>query len=668
MWAIGFPCIGASPQTSLLPGMVAPAASSATPASWPRFLFLFRGALPDFRHEEVRASAGTLGVDVSRVSFEAASLGDESNGSDFDLLQWVQLPDAETAAAVAERACMVRACFEVWASAKFDMAQPTHDVAGAALCADERWQCLADATQLGLAGGDATADGAVREPAVAEAAEARARMLSSLSDESWRCDTFSIGWKKPRTLQAKIALMEKFDALLTPLPGEVSLKSPRHVIALIEDCRGPPNDECADVTVADLDDEMLLAEAAGEDVTAMGEDVTADVTAEARGGGGGGIGAVRPPSCLFLGRQLSAGAASHLARFALSRRPYLGRTTLPPAYALLMANQARVVEGSLVLDPFCGTGSTLLSCAARGARTVGVEIDERVLLGGANGEGILMNFRAAGVAPPERLVLGDASRLDAPGVLPAEEVVVVGEEEEAEAGAAVTEGEEEAEAGAAVTEGEASAGGGATGEETRLRTVASPYARFDAIVTDPPYGLMEGLGSFYMPLHERLDTLLRLSARRLRLGGRLVFLLPIPSASSSLDALFPNGKQPPTSRCLELETVCRQRMSLRMHRLMLTMRKVAEPQSEDEGWLPPTAVTAAQFDADPRDGAPPGAADDEATAGRTRAAGDQAAVTADEERPAVVRRGHGGDAAGTGAAVAPWDVWWEQPPDPERSP
>ena len=248
------------------------------------------------------------------MSFEAASLGDESNGSDFDLLQWVQLPDAETAAAAAERACMVRACFEVWASAKFDMAQPTHDVAGAALCADKRWQCLADATQLGLAGGDATADGAVREPAVAEAAEARARMLSSLSDESWRCDTFSIGWKKPRTLQAKIALMEKFDALLTPLPGEVSLKSPRHVIALIEDCRGPPNDECADVTVADLDDEMLLAEAAGEDVTAMGEHVTADVTAEARGGGGGGIGA--------SGRRRGSSLAASCQR---------GRRITPPA-------------------------------------------------------------------------------------------------------------------------------------------------------------------------------------------------------------------------------------------------------------------------------------------------------------------------------------------------
>ena len=43
--------------------------------------------------------------------------------------------------------------------------------------------------------------------------------------------------------------------------------------------------------------------------------------------------------------------------------------------AILMANQAHVAEGSLVLDPFCGSASTLLSCAARGARTVGVDID-----------------------------------------------------------------------------------------------------------------------------------------------------------------------------------------------------------------------------------------------------------------------------------------------------
>ena len=38
---------------------------------------------------------------------------------------------------------------------------------------------------------------------------------------------------------------------------------------------------------------------------------------------------------------------------------------------------------------------------------------------------------------------------------------------------------------------------------------------------------MEGLGAYYVPLGQRLTALLRLSARRLRLGGRLVFLLPV---------------------------------------------------------------------------------------------------------------------------------------------
>ena len=38
------------------------------------------------------------------------------------------------------------------------------------------------------------------------------------------------------------------------------------------------------------------------------------------------------------------------------------------------AAQARVVPGSLVLDPFCGTASTLLSCAELGASVVGIEV------------------------------------------------------------------------------------------------------------------------------------------------------------------------------------------------------------------------------------------------------------------------------------------------------
>ena len=200
--------------------------------------------------------------------------------------------------------------------------------------ADARWQRLADLVQE-----DASDD-------------ERAAMLSPLGPDSWRVDTYSIGWSKPRSLSGKVALMEKLDALLTDLPGDVELDGPDHVLGFIEDWRG----EEAFNVVGMLEDEYTGA--------------GAGVGGEQEGGG------VSAPSRLFFGRQLSVGAASHLADFALSERPYLGRTTLPPELALLMANQARVLPGSLVLDPFCGTASTLLSCAARGARVIGVEIDE----------------------------------------------------------------------------------------------------------------------------------------------------------------------------------------------------------------------------------------------------------------------------------------------------
>ena len=49
--------------------------------------------------------------------------------------------------------------------------------------------------------------------------------------------------------------------------------------------------------------------------------------------------------------------------------------------SFLMANQALVDSTSMVLDPFCGTGSLLISTAAFGAMAYGSDIDMRVLRG-----------------------------------------------------------------------------------------------------------------------------------------------------------------------------------------------------------------------------------------------------------------------------------------------
>jgi len=103
---------------------------------------------------------------------------------------------------------------------------------------------------------------------------------------------------------------------------------------------------------------------------------------------------------------------------------------------------------------------------------------------------------------------------------------------------------------------------------------------FDAIVTDPPYGLMEAASHHphYMPLAQRLASLQRLASRRLKLGGRLVFLLPLPAGSEAREALPEAG----LLRSLRVESISRQPMSVRMHRLLVTMEKVAEPDDDAE--------------------------------------------------------------------------------------
>ena len=341
--------------------------------------------------------------------------------------------------------------------------------------------------------------------------EDREAMLEPIADGTWRVDVHSLGTRRPRSLGGKVALIERLEGLLNALPGAVDLKSPdSHVVAMIEDWRAMSRG-------------------------AVKDDGGGSSSQEARGRereGGAKMGATSVPGTLFLARQLSEGAASHLASLALSDRSYLGRTTLPPDLAYLMAMQARVAPGDIVLDPFCGTASVLMACATLGAtKTVGVDVDASVILGEHEGRnGIERNFEEAGLCPPPDLIVGDMADIDT--LLP-------------------------------LTPG----------------TPGSQCATFDAIVTDPPYGLMEGLGPFYQPLRERLTQLLALACRRLRVGGRLVFLLPLPPSVRAADAFPSQGL--PTSRWLQVETVSRQHLSQRMHRLMVTVVKVAEPPADE---------------------------------------------------------------------------------------
>lgn len=49
--------------------------------------------------------------------------------------------------------------------------------------------------------------------------------------------------------------------------------------------------------------------------------------------------------------------------------------------SLIIANMALANHGKLILDPFAGTGSLLLTCSQFGALTMGCDIDPRVIRG-----------------------------------------------------------------------------------------------------------------------------------------------------------------------------------------------------------------------------------------------------------------------------------------------
>ena len=200
-------------------------------------------------------------------------------------------------------------------------------------------------------------------------------------------------------------------------------------------------------------------------------------------------------------------------RYSLKKREYLGTTSMDAELSLVMANVARVRPGSLVYDPFVGTGSLLMAASHFGALTVGSDIDGRQIRGGGGCPAASLHSNIAQYGL-ERCVLG-----------------------------------------------------GLVFDVTR-----HPWrdgVRFDAIIADPPYGVRAGAKRIaphpstsprHLPLHLRhvhypqtapyeLDDLTRdllaFARDRLAVHGRLVFWYPQdakgrlfdPSGSFQLDGL-----------------------------------------------------------------------------------------------------------------------------------
>lgn len=113
----------------------------------------------------------------------------------------------------------------------------------------------------------------------------------------------------------------------------------------------------------------------------------------------------RLPLAAYFGRILGGERPSQgrkeLEQYSLKKRTYLGPTSMDAELSFIMTNLGLVRQGSLVFDPFVGTGSILVSCALRGAFCVGTDIDIRVLRGRSQHENVWSNFQQFNLPMPE---------------------------------------------------------------------------------------------------------------------------------------------------------------------------------------------------------------------------------------------------------------------------
>uniref|UniRef100_A0A1I7Z8K3 tRNA (guanine(10)-N(2))-methyltransferase TRMT11 n=1 Tax=Steinernema glaseri TaxID=37863 RepID=A0A1I7Z8K3_9BILA len=81
------------------------------------------------------------------------------------------------------------------------------------------------------------------------------------------------------------------------------------------------------------------------------------------------------PDKVYFGRWIGDGQGSLKAVYNLQDRVYIGNTTMDPELAFIQANIIKAGVGSLVLDPFCGTGGLVLPAAHFGSAVFGTEIN-----------------------------------------------------------------------------------------------------------------------------------------------------------------------------------------------------------------------------------------------------------------------------------------------------
>lgn len=250
------------------------------------------------------------------------------------------------------------------------------------------------------------------------------------------------------------------------------------------------------------------------------------------------------PLRIFFGRlvQRSDRFCGALEKYDLKKRPYKGTTSFEAELSLVSANIAQVKAGTIMYDPFAGTGSFLVAGGHYGAAVIGSDIDGRMIRGKGS-QTIRANFKKYG----ESLQFIDVLTMDF------------------------------------------------THNALRSNLV------IDTILCDPPYGIREsikvlgakdpekfagkenveinGLKAYlhrdYIPtkkpysLDALLDDLLQFASERLPVDGRLAFWMPVAN-DENIETVVP------MHRNLELKYNCVQEFNKWSRRLLVYINRGSE--------------------------------------------------------------------------------------------
>ncbi|MHA2328717.1 MAG: DNA methyltransferase, partial [Candidatus Hodarchaeales archaeon] len=109
---------------------------------------------------------------------------------------------------------------------------------------------------------------------------------------------------------------------------------------------------------------------------------------------------------IWFGKLISSSLRSDVRKRSAHKRPFFHPSSMNPLLQRTLINLAALNPGDWLLDPFCGTGGSLIEAARMGIRSVGVEVDRKILWGA------YLNLKADNLTKPiTYLLYGDATRL-----------------------------------------------------------------------------------------------------------------------------------------------------------------------------------------------------------------------------------------------------------------